>query len=112
MTDSSFKQKEGLNVGFTLEKNEFVGKITKNVRSDLIYTNKDKLTLALRDHEENIKLKYSWTTSFGLSLSLLLTLLTTDKFKGFLGISAEIWYALVLVSLFLSVIYFLYSLIR
>lgn len=111
MTEPVLKHKTDSNIGFTLDNREFVGKITKNLKSDIIYTNKDKLTLALKDYEENIKLKYSVAASLGTVLSLLLTILTAEKFKDFLGLSAEEWKAIVLVALFLSIVHLVYKLI-
>lgn len=75
---------------------EFVASITKNLKSDVVYTNRDKLKLVFLTYESALKDKYGWTAPFGIFSAVVLTLLTTDKFNSFLGIQPDIWKAIVI----------------
>lgn len=92
----------------------FIKKVTTTSNTDveLLITNRDKLELALRKYEEALKNRLSWTTPFGIFISLLVTCITSDSFKPFLGLSSVEWKAIVIVSCIGSLIWLVIMIIK
>lgn len=88
---------------------DFVSGITKNLKSEIIHTNKDKLKLVLIEHEKRLKNKHGWSTPFGIFSSLLVTLLTADKFNSFLSVSPDVWKSAIMIGVIISGIWLLVS---
>ena len=88
--------------------NKFVDQVRTNTRSDLNEITEDKL--------ENILLKYlgklnkvrGWLTPLSLCITILIVLLTAE-FKEFIGITKEIWNAVFILALIVTIIWTLIS---
>ena len=70
---------------------DFVNMEYENVKTDLIHITDDKLKNIMNDYISNLKKTLDWLTPFSLSLTLLITFLTTEFSKDFLGISKSFW---------------------
>ncbi len=112
MSDDSFYIKKKKPDNIYEGADDFVGGITKNLKSEVIHTNKDKLELVLIKYEKKLKNKHGWATPFGLFITLLITLLTADKFNSFLGVPPEMWKSVVFLSTLISGGWLLISLIK
>ena len=88
--------------------NKYINKVCSNTQSDLIEITHDKLenilTKFLKDYRKTIE----WMAPLGLFLSFLLTCLTAE-FKDFLGISKDIWTAIMYILMTLSLVWTLYT---
>ena len=80
--------------------------IYDNTRPEVISVMPDTLDNKLRDFEDCLEKKGNIFGDLGLILAFLGTLLTVQQFKDFLTISAEVWQAIFIVFLILSVLKF------
>lgn len=80
--------------------------IYDNTRPEVISVMPDTLDNKLRDFENCLEKKGNIFGDFGLILAFLGTLLTVQQFKNFLTISADVWQAIFIVFLILSVLKF------
>lgn len=55
--------------------------------------------LILKEYLERIKDQRSWLVLLGIFMTLLIVVLTTEKFKNFLDISNTVWQAIIYISL-------------
>jgi hypothetical protein len=68
-----------------------------------IITDSDKIRICLNNYRNVVKWQRDWLGIFGLTLTLLLAILTSD-FKDTLGISSGTWKTVVYIALFISAI--------
>ena len=80
--------------------------IYDNTRPEVISVMPDTLDNKLRDFEDCLEKKGNIFGDLGLILAFLGTLLTVQQFKNFLTISADVWQAIFIVFLILSVLKF------
>ncbi len=80
--------------------------IYDNTRPEVISVMPDTLDNKLRDFEDCLAKKGNIFGDLGLILAFLGTLLTVQQFKDFLKISADVWQAIFIVFLILSVLKF------
>lgn len=80
--------------------------IYDNTRSEVILVMPDTLDNKLRDFEDCLEKKGNIFGDLGLILAFLSTLLTVQQFKDYLTIPAEVWQAIFIVFLILSVLRF------
>jgi hypothetical protein len=92
-----------------LPNSEFVNVEYANVKSDLIHITDDKLRNILNEFIRNLKKTIDWLTPFSIVLTLLITFLTTDFSKDFLGISKSIWSVIFVLTFAASLIWLLIS---
>jgi uncharacterized membrane protein len=85
--------------------------VKQNTASDLIVITKDKIENILLKHLKNMNTQLGWVTPLGLTVSIALTLMTTN-FKDFANISASIWTAVFIIGLVLSIIWLIVSVVR
>ena len=85
--------------------------IHSNLRQEIICTTKDKMNLAIQGYRDAIEAKQKVATWGGVSLSLLLSLVTAST-RDVLGFTAEEWKAIFVIALILSVIAMGNALIR
>ncbi|WP_282716311.1 hypothetical protein [Flavobacterium algoritolerans] len=88
--------------------NKYINKVCSNTQSDLIEITHDKLENILIKYLKEYRKTIEWMTPLGLFLSFLLTCLFAD-FKDFLGISKEIWSAIMYILMALSLFWTLYT---
>lgn len=72
-----------------------------NIRQRIVAVNEEKIELCLHRHLDRMGRRQEWITPAGIALTLLLTLLTTT-FHDTLFVSAALWQAICIVSLFLT----------
>ncbi|WP_175633913.1 hypothetical protein [Pedobacter ghigonis] len=82
----------------------------KNVKQQLILTTVDKIKLVLMETEKYRAASKDWITPFGLSISFITTLLTSE-FKDSLGATKEIWHALFMLMTLGSLVWLVFKLI-
>lgn len=80
--------------------------IYDNTRPEVISVMPDTLDNKLRDFEDCLEKKRNISGDLGLILAFLGTLLTVQQFKDFRAISADVWQAIFIVFLILSVFKF------
>jgi len=80
--------------------------IYDNTRPEIISVMPDTLDNKLRDFEDYLEKKGNIFGDLGLILAFLGTLLTVQQFKDFLAIPADVWQAIFIVFLILSVFKF------
>lgn len=80
--------------------------IYDNTRREVISVMPDTLDNKLRDFENCLEKKGNIFSDLGLILAFLATLLTVSQFKDFLSIPANVWQAIFIVFLILSVFKF------
>lgn len=92
--------------GFTGITDEMLRKSTfhANVAQQVITVTKDRLELCLIHHRERFESRQQWLLPFGLFLTFLLTLLTTDP-KDSLGFKAATWQAIFFISAVIALIW-------
>lgn len=81
-----------------------------NVSQGVIHITEDKLHVILLKYEGKNKKLYSWATPLGIFISCLITTITSE-FKKTWGLSPDTWKAIFILITFVSLIWFLYSLI-
>lgn len=82
--------------------NRFVNNICSNTKTDFIEITEDKLENILMKYITILKKTKNWITPFSIFLTILITILTADFKKEFLGIDQFIWSAIFYISLFIS----------
>lgn len=90
--------------------NKYINKVCSNTQSDLIEITHDKLENILIKFLKQYRKTIEWMTPLSLFLSFLLTCLTAE-FKDFLGISKDIWSAMLYVLMALSFAWTVYTII-
>lgn len=96
------------------EKTEFVSQnpvIYDNTPREVIFVMRDTLDNKLRDFEECIKNKGSIFYDLALIIAFAGTLATVSEFKNFLTIPSNVWQAVFIVFLILSILKFCKDLI-
>jgi hypothetical protein len=91
---------------------EFVNEEYANVKSDLIHITDDKLRNILNGFVSKVKKGKDWLTPFSIALTLVITFLTTDFSKDFLGISKSIWSLIFIGAFVASIIWLIISIIN
>jgi anaerobic C4-dicarboxylate transporter len=85
--------------------------IHKNVKQEIIISTADKIKLVLISTKQVLTSQRDWWTPFGLLISFITTLLTSE-FKETIGLSKDFWQAIfVLLSIF-SFIWLIKTLIK
>lgn len=88
----------------------FVQGIYSNIKSNLIEITEDKLELIVTKYSNQLKKSRDWVGYSGIAITILISLLTCDFNKNFLGISKDIWYALFILCFVISIILLMNSL--
>lgn len=78
----------------------FIAQKCTNLKSDVIEITEDKLRLILSKYIMRLKKNRDWIGYGGMTLTVVLSLVTCDFNKNFLGIEANIWYAIFVLSAF------------
>jgi len=87
---------------------QLVESIAVNVRQELIVVTRDKVELWMHQHLKAMEGRSAWLAPFGITLTIMLTLLTADfKDKGF---KKETWQAFFLIGAVLSSVWLIRSL--
>jgi len=74
-----------------------IEEIHRNVGQELIEITEDKLKLLLAEHLSSIESRNTWHTPLALLITIVLVL-TTTQFKESLGLSADTWAAIFIMS--------------
>ena len=82
-----------------------------NLRPDIICTTKDKMKLTLQAYRDAVEAKQKAATWGGITLSLLLALVTSSPKDAF-GLTAEVWSAIFIVACCLGAVATLISFIN
>lgn len=77
--------------------------IHSNLKQEIIVTTKDKVRLMLKNFREAVECKQQAATYGGISLSLLVTLVTSDT-KDALLLSASVWKAIFIIAFVISLV--------
>lgn len=83
--------------------------VSKNLSTDVIVTNTDKVEILLTSHHRIIKKKHEWLGPLGIFLSILTTLLTAKFDVTFVGIQPEVWKAIFIVGSLITLGYTIYG---
>jgi len=84
--------------------------VSINTGQRIIATTEDKLRLQLMLNRDDIQSREKWIAPFGVALTLLLTLITTD-FHDF-GLAAAVWHAIFIISLLLAIFWLIRTLVQ
>lgn len=90
----------------------FVNRVFTNTKSDLIEITDDKLKIILSEFIARIKKTNDWLIPFSIFLTLIITFLTTEFSKDFLGISRSFWSTFFILIFFISLIWLIISAIN
>ncbi|MCD7972345.1 MAG: hypothetical protein LUG18_06720 [Candidatus Azobacteroides sp.] len=82
--------------------------VHQNIQQEVIVTTEDKIRLILQGKLTSQK---AWLAPFGLLISFIATLCTTD-FKAAFGLSKDVWHAIFIILVFLSAIWLIYELVK
>lgn len=82
-----------------------------NLTQEVLVTTTDKIRLVLRDNAETMTSKRDWITPFGLLLTFIITLISSD-FKTTFSIEPPVWDAIFIIGCFAFSIWLLISLIK
>ena len=83
--------------------------IYKNVNQDIIITTEDKMKLVLLNTREVLTVQREWWTPFGLLLTFIASLVTTD-FKDALGLTKDTWMAIFIILTSFSIVWLIIAL--
>ena len=72
----------------------FVAQRCSNLKSNVIEITEDKLRLILTKYIMRLRKNRDWIGYGGMTLTILLALLTCEFSKNFLGLESNIWYAI------------------
>lgn len=97
-------------MGSRYEKEKFIVSERENIQTDLIKITRDKLEIILLKEFNSMKKVPDWKTPASIFITTLITVLTAT-FKDFL-LPKEIWNALFLLLMLISVIWFLINLVQ
>lgn len=89
--------------------NRFVSAKYSNVKSNLIEITEDKLNIIVDKYSNQLRKTRDWVGYSGIFVTILLSLLTCDFNKKFLGISSENWYTLFVMGFIVSALLLLIS---
>lgn len=84
--------------------------VSINTGTGVIVTTEDKLKLALLERKGMLVGRDAWIAPFGIGISILITILTTD-FRKFL-LAAPVWEAIFYIALILTIFWFIYALAK
>lgn len=87
---------------------KFVDQVRTNTKSDLIEITEDKLENILLKHLNKLNKVKAWLTPLSLFITILIVLLSAE-FKLFLGIEKEVWKALFLILVVLTLVWTIIS---
>jgi hypothetical protein len=68
--------------------------VFKNIDQEVLLINTDKVKLLLIEHDKIVRQKMDWLAPFGIFITVLITLLTTNIEKILFGLSRQTWQAL------------------
>lgn len=68
--------------------------VFKNIDQEVLLINTDKVKLLLIEHDKIVRQKMDWLAPFGIFITVLITLLTTNFDKILFGLSRQTWQAL------------------
>ena len=97
---------------FLPQENGFISNVCSNTKSDVIIITEDKLRLIFGKFVNRIKKTRDWISYAGISVTILLSLLTCNFDKDFLGVSHDIWYAVFVFGFISSAIMLIVSVIN
>jgi hypothetical protein len=86
-------------------RSDFIHKEYANVKSDIILITEDKLRNILNDYFQKFKKAYDYLTPLSISLTILITFLTTEFSKDFLGISKSNWSFIFIICFAISILW-------
>lgn len=89
----------------------FVDKHRRNTKSDLIEITEDKLENILLKHLAKLEMQKRWLLPFSILLSVSLTL-ASAKFQDALNLKADVWNAVFVVILIVSIVWLVLDIIR
>ena len=72
-----------------------------------IVTTEDRLFKILTMYQEILEGRKFWIAPLGIGATIIGTLVTTDKYRAFMGIPSEFWFAIFVVSLVACAFWFL-----
>lgn len=84
--------------------------IHSNLKQDIVCTTKDKLHLSLQNFRDAVDAKQKVATYGGITISLLLSLVTSTP-KDTFGLSSDVWHAIFIVCFLLSIAATIYSIV-
>lgn len=88
-----------------------VTEVHRNVSQEIIEITEDKLKLLLNEHAASVESRSGWQTPLALFVTIVLVL-TTTSFKESLGVSADTWLAVFIISAVLCLFWFLRTLLN
>ncbi|XOB42294.1 MAG: hypothetical protein ACKKMP_02965 [Candidatus Nealsonbacteria bacterium] len=87
-------------------------KIYKNINQGIIIISDDKARLKLIEYQNALISRHNWIAPLTTSISILATIIAVDKFQNAFFFSATVWEAIFNIGLFLSLIWFVMTLIQ
>jgi len=91
------------NSGFN-HPSKFVSEVRTNTQSELIEITEDKLENILLKHLHKLNKVSGWLTPVSLFVTILIVLLTAE-FKSFIGLDKNVWNAIFIISLLITVVW-------
>jgi hypothetical protein len=92
-----------LDTGIDITDAVFLGsRVHKNVSQQFIFTTEDKIRICLTTYQEALAAGRDWIGPLGLLVSILATLVVTEKFRPFLGLTPDGWHTVFILSGVLS----------
>ena len=88
---------------------KFVSQVRVNTQSELIEITEDKLENILLKHLSKLNKVKGWLTPVSLFVTILIVILTAD-FKPLWGLEKEVWKAIFVVAMLLTIIWSIISL--
>ncbi len=77
--------------------------IHDNTKQDVVIITKDRLKLKLGDFRDSVEDKYRAVTFGGIAITLLIAIVTSSP-KDVLGLSADVWFAMFVLSFIFSLV--------
>ena len=99
------------NTIFNTEDSRFISQSFENTRTNHISITEDKLKVILYEHKKYLYDKTSFIAPLSLVISIILTFSTANFNPITLGLKAEVWQAIFVISLILSSLWLIYTLI-
>jgi len=88
---------------------QYVKQIYSNTQCDVIVITEDKLKVILSNLISNLKKSETWLTPLSLFITLIITVLTANFNKSFLGVEKDVWCAIFYLCLIGSLIWLIIS---
>jgi hypothetical protein len=85
--------------------------LNEDIDKTIFVSYTDKLKNQLIEYQELLKSKIDWVTPLGILITIIAALVVAD-FKDTLGIKADIWNAVFILSLFISFVWLIVSIYR